>query len=108
MLESVAQDIASIASNVTGYYIVITDEKGIIIGTSDAEEPRMGTLHEGSLDVSEEELAERRKEWTPPETKAASGFANLYQRLCRPADQGGAMQPWDLDAKYQSAKPPKV
>lgn len=51
MLESVAKDIASIASNVTGYYIVITDEKGIIIGTSDEEEPRMGTLHEGSLEV---------------------------------------------------------
>lgn len=61
-----------------------------------------------TLEVSDEELEERRKDWTPPETKAAAGFANLYQRLCRPADQGGAMQPWGLKDRYQSAKPPKI
>lgn len=51
MLEHVAKDIASIASNIIGYYIVITDENGIIIGTSKEFESRLGTLHEGSLAV---------------------------------------------------------
>ena len=51
MLEHVAQDIAAIASNITGYYIVITDENGIIIGTSKEHEERLGALHEGSLAV---------------------------------------------------------
>lgn len=78
MLESVAQDIASIASNVTGYYIVITDEKGIIIGTSDAEDPRMGTLHEGSLDVI------RKREMMSHDEKACKKLEGTYPGITAP------------------------
>jgi len=49
LLNRVAQDIASTASNITNYYIVITDENGVIIGTSTDYEDRLGTVHEGSL-----------------------------------------------------------
>ena len=24
---------------------------------------------------------------------------NIYAKMCRPAEEGGAMQPWDLDAR---------
>ena len=78
MLESVAKDIASIASNVTGYYIVITDEKGIIIGTSDEEEPRMGTLHEGSLEVI------RKREMMSHDENACKKLEGTYPGITAP------------------------
>lgn len=56
---------------------------------------------EVSLLVSEEELEERRKKWVCPPLKEEKGCLNIFARMCRPAEEGGAMQPWDLDAKYR-------
>ncbi len=47
-----------------------------------------------SLLVPEEELAERQEKWTCPALKEAKGCLNIYARMCRPAEEGGAMQPW--------------
>lgn len=51
MLKYVAEEIASVASNITGYAVIITDENGIIIGTDRDCESRLGTLHEASLKI---------------------------------------------------------
>ncbi len=51
-----------------------------------------------TLLVSEEEIARRRKAWVCPPLKEAKGCLNIYARICRPAEEGGAMQPWELDA----------
>lgn len=53
-----------------------------------------------NLLVSDEELAERRKNWKQPPLKQEKGVLNIYAKNCRPAEQGGAMQPWDLSADY--------
>lgn len=53
-----------------------------------------------SLLVPEEEIERRRKEWVCPPLKEAKGCLNIYARMCRPAEEGGAMQPWDLDAGF--------
>lgn len=53
-----------------------------------------------TLNVSEEELAERRKAWVCPPLKEEKGCLNIYAKMCRPAEEGGAMQPWPLDARY--------
>ena len=57
-------------------------------------------IHGGeiSLLVPEEEIARRRKSWVCPPLKEAKGCLNIYAKMCRPAEEGGAMQPWDLDA----------
>lgn len=55
---------------------------------------------EVSLLVSDEELEERRKNWVCPPPKEEKGCLNLFARMCRPAEEGGAMQPWPLDARY--------
>ncbi|WP_138311798.1 MULTISPECIES: dihydroxy-acid dehydratase [unclassified Clostridium] len=47
--------------------------------------------------VSEEELQIRRKNWVCPPLKEEKGCLNLYARMCRPAEEGGAMQPWNPD-----------
>lgn len=51
-----------------------------------------------SLLVPEEEIERRRKAWVCPPLKEAKGCLNIYARMCRPAEEGGAMQPWDLNA----------
>ena len=56
---------------------------------------------EVSLLVSDEELERRRKNWVCPPPKEEKGCLNIFARMCRPAEEGGAMQPWDLDAKYR-------
>ncbi|MCI9380212.1 MAG: dihydroxy-acid dehydratase [Dorea sp.] len=56
-----------------------------------------------NLLVSEEELEARRKRWVCPPLKQQKGVLNIYAQMCRPAEQGGAMQPWKLDAKYRNA-----
>ena len=56
MLKYVAEEIASVATNITGYAIIITDDKGIIIGADSDNTQRLGELHEASLEV----IAERR------------------------------------------------
>ena len=53
-----------------------------------------------NLLVSDDELAERRKNWKQPPLKQEKGVLNIYAKNCRPAEQGGAMQPWDLSADY--------
>ena len=56
-----------------------------------------------NLLVSEEELEARGKRWVCPPLKQQKGVLNIYAQMCRPAEQGGAMQPWKLDAKYRNA-----
>lgn len=53
---------------------------------------------EMSLLVPEEEISRRRESWVRPSLKEAKGCLNIYARMCRPAEEGGAMQPWELDA----------
>lgn len=55
-----------------------------------------GTIN---LDVPEEVIAERRKNWVCPEAKVKTGLLAIYAENCRPADEGGAMQPWDIAFK---------
>lgn len=57
-----------------------------------------------NLLVSDEELEERRKSWVRPALKQQKGVLNIYAQMCRPAEQGGAMQPWDLDAVYRQRR----
>ncbi len=53
-----------------------------------------------SLLVPEDEIEKRRKAWVCPPLKEAKGCLNIYAKMCRPAEEGGAMQPWDLDAHF--------
>ena len=74
---------------------------GVIALIEDGDEIEMditgGTVN---LNVSEEVLSERRKNWVRPPLRQQKGVLNIYAQNCRPAEQGGAMQPWDLDADY--------
>lgn len=54
-----------------------------------------------SLLVSEEELARRKDNWVCPPLKEEKGCLNIFAKMCRPAEEGGSMQPWPLDAKYR-------
>lgn len=47
-----------------------------------------------TLEVAEEELKKRRAGWVCPPLKESKGCLNLFARNCRPAEEGGAMQPW--------------
>ena len=49
MLEKIAQKIASSTAELINIDLIITDEKGIIIGASDPS--RKGSLHEPSLEA---------------------------------------------------------
>ena len=49
MLEAIAQEIVNLTSEVIGLEVLITDCKGVILGTSDKS--RIGSLHEASLGV---------------------------------------------------------
>lgn len=55
-----------------------------------------------NLLVSDEDLLARRANWVCPPLKQQKGVLNIYAQMCRPAEQGGAMQPWNLDAKYRN------
>ena len=46
------------------------------------------------IDLSEEELVDRRSRWKQPDSKVKSGWLALYAANCRPASEGAAMQPW--------------
>lgn len=50
-----------------------------------------GTIN---VDLSDEELENRRKVWVRPEPKVKTGVLAIYANTCLPADQGGAMQFW--------------
>lgn len=54
-----------------------------------------------NLLVSDEELEKRKKKWVCPPLKQEKGVLNIYAQMFRPAEQGGAMQPWNLDACYR-------
>lgn len=49
---------------------------------------------EVTLEVSDEELSKRRENWVRPEPKETKGLLALFAKNCRPAEEGGAMQPW--------------
>lgn len=74
---------------------------GVIALIAEGDEIEMdiakGTLN---LLVSEEELSQRRKAWKRPTLRQQKGVLSLYAQNCRPAEEGGAMQPWSLDARY--------
>lgn len=53
-----------------------------------------------NLLVSDKVLENRRSHWVQPPLKQAKGCLNIYAQMCRPAEEGGAMQPWPLDAEY--------
>ncbi len=46
------------------------------------------------IDLSEEELADRKARWKPPESNVKNGWLALYMANCRSASEGAAMQPW--------------
>jgi dihydroxyacid dehydratase/phosphogluconate dehydratase len=46
------------------------------------------------IDLSEEELAERKSKWKPPASTVKTGWLALYMANCRCASEGAAMQPW--------------
>ena len=56
---------------------------------------------EVSMLVPDEELARRREKWVCPPLKEEKGCLNIYAKMCRPAEEGGAMQPWDLGARFK-------
>lgn len=68
---------------------------GVIALVEDGDEIIMDT-RKGKLTllVSDEELARRRENWVCPPLKEQKGCLNLFARNCRPAEEGGAMQPW--------------
>lgn len=55
---------------------------------------------EVSLLVSDQELLERKERWVCPPLKEEKGCLSIYAKMCRPAEEGGAMQPWPLDARF--------
>jgi dihydroxy-acid dehydratase len=46
------------------------------------------------IDLSEEQLADRKSKWKPPESNVKNGWLALYMANCRSASEGAAMQPW--------------
>lgn len=62
-------------------------EEGDIISVDTVK----GTIN---LEVSDDVIEERRKTWVCPPPKVDKGLLALYAMNCKPADQGGAMQPW--------------
>lgn len=73
-----AYDGGTIALVKEGDVVVIDIPKGIV-----------------SLEVSEAELEKRRLSFVRPPLKEEKGCLNLFARNCRPAHEGGAMQPWN-------------
>ena len=51
MLKYVAEEIASITMRVTGYPIIITDKKAVIIGADKDNIDRLNDIHEASIEV---------------------------------------------------------
>lgn len=46
------------------------------------------------VEISNDEINDRRKRWVRPEPKTTKGILALYAATCKPADEGGAMQTW--------------
>lgn len=70
-------------------------EGGVIAIIKDGDMIRMDiparTLN---LELTEDQIAQRLKDWRPPEPRTKTGFLALYAQLTLPADQGAAMQKW--------------
>lgn len=49
-----------------------------------------------SLLVDDAEIERRKAKWVCPPLKERKGCLNIYAKMCRPAEEGGAMQPWKL------------
>jgi dihydroxy-acid dehydratase len=47
-----------------------------------------------NVELTEEEIARRLRDWQPLEPRTKTGFLALYAQLALPADQGAAMQKW--------------
>ncbi len=47
-----------------------------------------------SLLVSDKEINLRKENWICPPLKEKKGCLNIFAKTCRPAEEGGAMQPW--------------
>jgi len=45
-----------------------------------------------SLEVSDSELSQRMKSWSPPEPRVDRGYLSLYSRIVSPADQGAIVR----------------
>ena len=56
---------------------------------------------EVSMLCLEEELKEEERRGACPPLKEEKGCLNIFAKMCRPAEEGGAMQPWDLNAKFK-------
>lgn len=68
---------------------------GVIALVEEGDEIILDTIKgEATLCVSDEELAVRREKWVCPPLKEQKGCLNIFARNCRPAEEGGAMQPW--------------
>ncbi|NLF80700.1 MAG: dihydroxy-acid dehydratase, partial [Clostridia bacterium] len=81
--------------NIVGHVSPEAYDGGLIALVEDGDEIILDTVGgEATLSVSEQELARRRAEWVCPPLKEAKGCLNLFARNCRPAEEGGAMQPW--------------
>ena len=70
MLKYVAEEIASTATSVAGYPIIITDENAVIIGADKDNLYRLNELHEASLEVIS---SGRKKKHTPEDCANLKG-----------------------------------
>jgi dihydroxy-acid dehydratase len=50
-----------------------------------------------ALEVPDGEIQRRLADWRRPEPKTRKGFLALYAQLALPADEGAAMQNWDVE-----------
>lgn len=81
--------------NIVGHVSPEAYDGGVIALVQDGDEIILDTIRgEATLCVSEQELAERREQWVCPSLKESKGCLYLFARNCRPAEEGGAMQPW--------------
>lgn len=49
-----------------------------------------------NVELSEDEIRRRLRNWQPPEPKTRTGFLALYAQTALSADQGAAMQRWEV------------
>ena len=73
---------------------------GLIALVEDGDEIAVDTL-KGTIEllVDDKVIEERRGKWRRPPLKEQKGCLNLFARNCRPPEEGGAMQPWERNAK---------
>ncbi|MGB4984730.1 MAG: dihydroxy-acid dehydratase [Erysipelotrichaceae bacterium] len=76
---------------------------GLIALIENGDEIAVDTI-EGTVNllVSDEEIAVRRAKWVCPPLKEEKGCLNIFAKTVRPAEEGGAMQPWARDAKFKN------